>query len=111
MRMNFNEAVTKLLDVGGYVAVASHDEWVIAEAVRIFAERGLAPEQYEFQMLLGVRAGLGDGSCARAIASGSTSRSAGSGTSTRCAGCRRTRRSPATSPPTPSSVPSGRNSA
>ena len=60
VRMNFNEAVTKLLDVGGYVAVASHDEWVIAEAVRIFAERGLAPEQYEFQMLLGVRSELGD---------------------------------------------------
>jgi proline dehydrogenase len=60
VRMNFNEAVTKLLDVGGYVAVASHDEWVIAEAVRIFAERELAPEQYEFQMLLGVRADLGD---------------------------------------------------
>jgi proline dehydrogenase len=60
VRMNFTEAVSALLDVDGYVAVASHDEWVIAEAVRIFAERELAPEQYEFQMLLGVRGDLGD---------------------------------------------------
>jgi proline dehydrogenase len=60
VRLNFIEAITALLDVGGYVAVASHDEWIIAEAVRIFAERGLAPEQYEFQMLLGVRPDLGD---------------------------------------------------
>jgi proline dehydrogenase len=60
VRLNFIEAITALLDVGGYVAVASHDEWIIAEAVRIFAERGLAPEQYEFQMLLGVRPDLGN---------------------------------------------------
>src|SRR5918996_211326 len=60
VRLNFIEAIGALLDVDGYVAVASHDEWIIAESVRIFAERGLAPEQYEFQMLLGVRADLGD---------------------------------------------------
>ena len=60
VRLNFAEAIAALLDVGGYVAVASHDEWVVAEALRIFAERGLAPEQYEFQMLLGVRPDLGD---------------------------------------------------
>jgi proline dehydrogenase len=59
VRMNFVEAVTALLDTGAYVAVASHDEWVIAEAVRIFAERELEPSRYEFQMLLGVRADLG----------------------------------------------------
>jgi proline dehydrogenase len=60
VRLNFIEAIKALLDVGGYVAVASHDEWVIAEALRIFEERGLAPEEYEFQMLLGVRPDLGD---------------------------------------------------
>ena len=60
VRLNFIEAIKALLDVGGYVAVASHDEWVIAEALRIFEERGLAPEEYEFQMLLGVRPHLGD---------------------------------------------------
>jgi proline dehydrogenase len=60
VRLNFIEAVTALLDLGAYVAVASHDEWVIAEAVRILAERELEPEQYEFQMLLGVRRDLGN---------------------------------------------------
>jgi proline dehydrogenase len=60
VRMNFVEAITALLDIGSYVAVASHDEWVIAEAVRIFAERELEPSRYEFQMLLGVRADLGN---------------------------------------------------
>jgi proline dehydrogenase len=59
VRLNFVEAVTALLDLGSYVAVASHDEWVIAETLRIFEERELDPYEYEFQMLLGVRRELG----------------------------------------------------
>jgi proline dehydrogenase len=60
VRMNFVEAVGALLDVGAYVAVATHDDWVIGEALTLIEERGLAPDQYEFQMLLGVRPELGD---------------------------------------------------
>jgi proline dehydrogenase len=60
VRMNFVEAVGALLDAGGYVAVATHDDWVIGEALALIDERGLAPDQYEFQMLLGVRPDLGD---------------------------------------------------
>jgi proline dehydrogenase len=60
VRLNFVEAVGALLDLGSYVAAASHDEWVIAETLKIFEERELQPEQYEFQMLLGVRRDLGD---------------------------------------------------
>ena len=60
VRMNFVEAVGALLDAGGYVAVATHDDWVIGEALALIDERGLAPHQYEFQMLLGVRPELGD---------------------------------------------------
>jgi len=60
VRMNFVEAVGALLDAGGYVAVATHDDWVIGEALTLIEERGLAPEEYEFQMLLGVRPELGD---------------------------------------------------
>jgi proline dehydrogenase len=60
VRMNFVEAVGALLDVGAYVAVATHDDWVIGEALTLIEERGLAPEEYEFQMLLGVRPELGD---------------------------------------------------
>jgi proline dehydrogenase len=60
VRMNFVESLGALLDAGGYAAVATHDDWVIGEALALIEERGLAPDQYEFQMLLGVRPGLGD---------------------------------------------------
>ena len=60
VRMSFAEAVEALLDAGAYVAVATHDEWVISEALALIEQRALTPEQYEFQMLLGVRQELGD---------------------------------------------------
>ncbi|MEX0817713.1 MAG: proline dehydrogenase family protein [Gaiellales bacterium] len=60
VRINFVEAVAALLDNGSYVGIATHDEWVIAEAMTLLEERELRPEQYEFQMLLGVRSHLGD---------------------------------------------------
>jgi proline dehydrogenase len=60
VRLNFVEAVRSLLDLGAYVAVATHDDWVIGEALALIEERGLAPAAYEFQMLLGVRPELGD---------------------------------------------------
>ena len=60
VRMSFAEAIEALLDAGAYVAVATHDEWVVAEALTLIEQRALAPEQYEFQMLLGVRPELGD---------------------------------------------------
>jgi proline dehydrogenase len=60
VRLNFVEAVGTLLDAGAYVAVATHDDWVIGEALTFIEERGLVPEEYEFQMLLGVRPELGD---------------------------------------------------
>ncbi len=60
VRLSFVEAVSALLDAGAYPAIATHDEWVIAEALALVEERGLAPSEYEFQMLLGVREELGD---------------------------------------------------
>jgi proline dehydrogenase len=60
VRLNFVEAASALLDVGAYVAVATHDDWVIGEALALIEERSLAPVDYEFQMLLGVRPELGD---------------------------------------------------
>jgi proline dehydrogenase len=60
VQINFVEAVEALLEAGAYVAVATHDDWVIAEVLTLLEERGLAPEEYEFQMLLGVRPELGD---------------------------------------------------
>jgi len=60
VRMNFVEAVGALLDAGAYVAVATHDDWVIGEALTLIEERQLGPDEYEFQMLLGVRPDVGD---------------------------------------------------
>ena len=60
VRANFVRALEALLDAGCYVGIATHDEWLIAEAKRLVVERNLAREDYEFQMLLGVRERLGD---------------------------------------------------
>jgi proline dehydrogenase len=60
VRMNFVEAVGALLDAGAYVGVATHDDWVIAETLALLEARELAPDRYEFQMLLGVRSDVGD---------------------------------------------------
>jgi proline dehydrogenase len=60
VRFNFVEAVSALLAADAYVAVATHDEWLIAEALRLFEEYEVAAERYELQMLLGVREDLGD---------------------------------------------------
>jgi proline dehydrogenase len=49
-----------LLDGGCYVGIATHDEWLLGEGRRLVAERGLGRDDYEFQMLLGVRPALGD---------------------------------------------------
>jgi proline dehydrogenase len=55
VRFAFVEAMAALWEGGAKVAVATHDEWLVAEALRLIEERGLGPERYEFQMLLGVR--------------------------------------------------------
>jgi proline dehydrogenase len=60
VRMNFVESVKALLEAGAYVAVATHDDWVMGEALALVEERGLTEEEYEFQMLLGVRSELGE---------------------------------------------------
>jgi proline dehydrogenase len=60
VRTNFVQALEALLDADCYVGIATHDEWLVDEGLRLVAEHELTPERYEFQMLLGVRAGLGD---------------------------------------------------
>ena len=54
------QALEALLDAGSYVGIATHDEWLLHEGRRLVAERELSREEYEFQMLLGVRPRLGD---------------------------------------------------
>ncbi len=60
IRENFVRAIEELLSAGAYVAVATHDEWVIGRALELLKRHGLKPDEYEFQMLLGVRERLGD---------------------------------------------------
>ncbi len=59
IRASFLAALDALLDQGTYLAVATHDEALLAAALERIAVRGLARGQFEFQMLLGVRAARG----------------------------------------------------
>jgi proline dehydrogenase len=57
---SFRATLAALLDQGNYVGIATHDEALIKDALRQVRERELTREQYEFQMLLGVRPERGD---------------------------------------------------
>jgi proline dehydrogenase len=60
VRASYVRALEALVDAGCYVGIATHDEWLLGEARRLVAERGLEREDYEFQMLLGVQRQRGD---------------------------------------------------
>jgi len=60
IRASFVQALEALLDAGSYVGIATHDEWLVEQGQRLVSERGLGRDDYEFQMLLGVRPSLGD---------------------------------------------------
>jgi proline dehydrogenase len=53
VRANYVRCLEALVAQGSYVAIATHDEYLIREALRVV--RDLPPDRYEFQMLLGVR--------------------------------------------------------
>lgn len=55
IRANFVRCLDALLDAHAYVGVATHDEWLIGQTLRIVGERGLGRNDYELQTLLGVR--------------------------------------------------------
>lgn len=54
IRRNFVLALDRMFDLDCYVGIATHDEILVWEALRLIRKHGLAPAQYEFQMLLGV---------------------------------------------------------
>ncbi len=60
IRASFVHALEALLEAGCYVGIATHDEWLLEQGQRLVSTRGLGREDYEFQMLLGVRPALGD---------------------------------------------------
>jgi proline dehydrogenase len=55
VRANYVRCLEALVEQGSYVAIATHDEHLIREGLRIVRAAGLDRERYEFQMLLGVR--------------------------------------------------------
>ena len=53
VRANFLAALDALLAAGCYVGIATHDEWLLLRSLERIAD--LRDDEYEFQMLLGVR--------------------------------------------------------
>jgi proline dehydrogenase len=51
---SFVESLDRLFHHGAYVGIATQDEILVFEALRLIDKYGLKPDQYEFQMLLGV---------------------------------------------------------
>ena len=60
VRANFVRCLAELLDGGSYDGIATHDEWLIGEGLRLVSAHGLGSDGYELQMLLGVREARAD---------------------------------------------------
>jgi proline dehydrogenase len=60
IRDSFVRCLDLLLAAGCYVGIATHDEWLIDEALRLVSGLRLDREDYEFQMLLGVTVRRGE---------------------------------------------------
>lgn len=54
VNQNFVHCLDKLFAKGAYVGIATHDEKLIFESLRLIEKYNLKKEDYEFQMLLGV---------------------------------------------------------
>ncbi len=57
---NFSLLLETALQAGSYVGIATHDEKMVWQGLSIIHRLGLKPDQYEFQMLLGVDEELRD---------------------------------------------------
>ncbi len=55
---NYRRMMSRLLDVGVQPAIASHDESIIRDALAVVEERGTGVNDFEFQMLYGIRRDL-----------------------------------------------------
>ena len=55
VRANYKKLLRLMLDNSFYPAIATHDDPLLDDARALIRERGLTTDQYEFQMLLGVR--------------------------------------------------------
>jgi proline dehydrogenase len=55
VRDSFKSLLRQIVEGGMRVAIATHDDPLIDDALALIAGKGLGPADYEFQMLLGVR--------------------------------------------------------
>lgn len=55
VRDNFKLLLRLIVENGMYCGIATHDDPLIEDAYEVIKANGLTPEQYEFQMLLGVK--------------------------------------------------------
>jgi proline dehydrogenase len=55
---NYKRCMHALMSDGNYPGLATHDERIIEDAKRFAADRGIATDRFEFQMLYGVRRDL-----------------------------------------------------
>ena len=55
VQANYLRALEALVAQGSYVGIATHDEHLLRESLRIVRAGGYENDRYEFQMLLGVR--------------------------------------------------------
>lgn len=60
IRKNFLKILRIAFERKAYCGIATHDEYLIKESVIMIKEMGLKTNEYEFQMLLGVRENLRD---------------------------------------------------
>ena len=51
---SYMRLLDRLVELGSHVAIATHDHALIEHALRLIDHHDLAPDRYEFQMLLGV---------------------------------------------------------
>jgi len=60
IRENYLRVLEAMWDSGSFVGVATHDEKLIDRVRELIGSKGLGPDRYEFQMLLGVQGRLRD---------------------------------------------------
>jgi len=58
IRDSFKRLLRLILENGMYCAIATHDDPLLDDAREVIKANGLTSDQYEFQMLLGVREGV-----------------------------------------------------
>jgi proline dehydrogenase len=60
VRENFIRLLSIMMEAGCYVGIATHDDHLVRMSYELISRHKLRRDQYEFQMLLGVREGLRD---------------------------------------------------